>query len=403
MRAGREGDQSIANPPGDCAETTADPGERGDDRQAMGAGPHADAALSASPSAAGGCLHHLIEEQARRTPDSVAIVAGDVALDYRTLDWAANDLAHRLAAEGLGPEDRVGVIADRSADTVIALLGVLKAGAAYVPIDPGHPEERRVYLLEDAGVDIVVAPAQLLAAVPVGPRRLVSVGGPGASAQTPPVVGVRPDNLAYILYTSGSTGAPKGVMVTHRQLLEATRAQRALDRPWPEAFLMPISFSFDASGVGLYWTLSTGGCLVIPADGEHRDPQRLRELAQRYGATHSDCTPALYDLILGTDANPLRTMRCVIVGGEMCPPELVARHRALLPGCLFENNYGPTEVAVWALTHLIRDDTELPAGTVPIGYPIPGINAYLLGESLVPAGHGERGELYIGGTGVARG
>ena len=391
----------------------------------------------------GECLHHLIEERARRTPHAVAVIAGDVSLDYQALDRRANRLAHQLVAEGVGPEDRVGVMVDRSADAVVAMLGVLKAGAAYVPIDPGYPDERRVYLLEDAGVDVVVAPGRLLAAVPVGPRRLVSfsgvaqAGGGGAdgtlravaaqpahpdgatgrtgptgaagaddAAPAPPERAVRPDNLAYIIYTSGSTGAPKGVMVTHRQLVAATRAQRMLDRPDPEAFLMPISFSFDASGVGLYWTLTTGGCLIIPVDDEHRDPERLRDLARRYGATHSDCTPALYDLILGTDPAPLRTLRCVVVGGEACPPELLARHRALLPDCLFENNYGPTEVAVWAMAHVVGPDSAAPppgARSVPIGRPVAGLRCHLLDESLRPVPPGRPGELYFSGAAVARG
>jgi len=275
-------------------------------------------------------------------------------------------------------------MADRSADTVVALFGVLKAAAAYVPIDPGYPDERRVYLLEDAGADVVVAPGRLLSAIPVGPRRLVSFDVTAEPADAPPASPVRADNLAYVIYTSGSTGAPKGLLVTHRQAVAATEAQHALDRPFPEAFLMPISFSFDACGVGLYWTLTAGGCLIVPADGEHRDPQRLRELARRYGATHSDCTPALYDLILGADATDLRTLRCVVVGGEVCPPESVARHRELLPACMFENNYGPTEMAVWAAAHLIGAGADLPAGTVPIGHPIAGTQAHLLDDSLRP-------------------
>jgi amino acid adenylation domain-containing protein len=350
-----------------------------------------------------GFVHKQFEQQAVKTPTAVAVIAGEDVLDYRTLDRRANHLAHTLRAEGVRPEHRVGVVADRSADTVVALLGVLKAGAAYVPVDPALPEDRTVLMLDESGVDVVVASGRLLGQVPVGPRRLVAADGAGQLAEQPPAHGALPDNLAYVLYTSGSTGTPKGVMVTHRQLALATLAQRVPERPWPEAFLLPISFSFDAAGVGLWWTLTSGGALIIPVDGDHRDPGRLRDLIQLYGATHTDCTPALYDLILGADPTPLASLRCAIVGGEVLPPALVARHRALLPECLLENNYGPTEVAVWATTHLLRGEQDLPGGRVPIGRAIACTRANVLDDDFAPVADGEVAELFLGGGNVARG
>jgi amino acid adenylation domain-containing protein len=349
-----------------------------------------------------GFVHKLFEQQAAKAPTAVAVIAGDVVLDYRTLDRRANRLAHSLIAEGVHPEHRVGVVADRSADTVVALLGVLKAGAAYVPVDPALPEERRALMLDESGVDVVVASGRRLGQVPVGPRRLVAADGAGPLSDDPPADAATSENLAYVLYTSGSTGAPKGVMVTQRQLALATLAQQVPERPWPEAFLLPISFSFDASGVGLWWTLTSGGTLIIPVDGDHRDPGRLRELIQLYGATHTDCTPALYDLILGADPTPLASLRCAIVGGEVLPPALVARHRALLPDCLLENNYGPTEAAVWAATHLLREDRDPPGDRVPIGRPIACTKAHVLDDDLAPV-EGGIAELYLGGGNVARG
>ena len=162
----------------------------------------------------------------------------------------------------------MGVIADRSADTVIAILAVLRAGAAYVPIDPSYPETRRAALLEDAGADVTVTPRRLISQVPVGPRWLMLSDDLPADAPEQPAVRISPDNLAYVIFTSGSSGTPKGVAVSHRQLLHAVTALHQVPRPWPEAFLLPISFSFAASAVGLYWTLTPGGCVVIPAAGE---------------------------------------------------------------------------------------------------------------------------------------
>jgi amino acid adenylation domain-containing protein len=362
--------------------------------------------------AADPCLHDLVAAQARLTPDAPAVIVGDRVLDYRSLDRAANALAVQLVSKGVRPDDRVGVLADRSADTVVSLLAVLKAGAAYVPIDPSYPEDRRAYLLEDVAAEIVVTPRRLVGSVPIGPRWLLlsdeplppdGPDGPDGPEVSAPFTGVRPDNLAYVIYTSGSTGTPKGVAVAHRQIVFSTQAQHAVDRPWPEAFLMPISFSFDASAVGVFHTLSAGGCVVLPTEDEHRDPARLRALIQRYGVTHTDCTPSLYDLILGTDPTPVRSLRCVQVGGEVCPPDLVARHRDLLPECVFENNYGPTEATIWSTTALFHPDSAVPRGRVPIGRPIPGAAAHVLDGVGDPVAPGDLGELYVGGSGIARG
>jgi len=356
-------------------------------------------------------LHEMISAQVLRTPDALAVLAGDVAMDYRTLEASASRLAGYLVCRGVGPEDRVGIIADRSADTVIAILAVLRAGAAYVPIDPSYPETRRAALLEDAGVEVVVTPRRLISQVPVGPRWLMLSDDLPAGAPEQPAAPVLPDNLAYVIYTSGSTGAPKGVAVSHRQVVHAITAQHHVQRPWPEAFLLSISFSFDASAVGLYWTLSTGGCVVIPTDGEESDPERLRQLIENYAISHIDCSPSLYDLLLGTDSAPLRSLRCVQVGGEPCPPDLVARHQRLMPECVLENNYGPTEATIWTTTHLIEPslgrqaaaEAGSPAGSVPIGDPIPGARVYLLDASLQRVPPGATGEICVGGAGVARG
>jgi len=352
-------------------------------------------------------LHDWVSEQAARTPDALAVVAGNRTLDYRGLESAANELAAQLVATGIRPDNRLAIMADRSVDTIVSMLAVLKAGAAYLPLDPDYPEDRRAYLLDDAGVDVVISPRRLVGVVPVGPRWVLLSDDPGRrgteAIRTPPQTTVRADNLAYVIYTSGSTGTPKGVAITHRQIVHSTSAQYAVERPWPEAFLMPISFSFDASAVGIYWTLTAGGCVVLPEDGAHRDAEQLRALIARYGITHIDCTPSLYDLVLGADADPVRSLRCVQVGGEVCPPQLVRRHRRLLPDCVFENNYGPTEATIWSTTNVLYPDSALPEGPVSIGHAIPGARTYLLDDGLSRVARGECGEMYVGGAGVARG
>jgi amino acid adenylation domain-containing protein len=352
------------------------------------------------------CLHEMVRLQARQTPDALALIAGDTVLDYRTLERRVDDLAAQLMQHGVGPEDRVGVMADRSAETVVSILAALTAGACYVPVDPAYPEARRALLLDQAGVEVVVTPRRLAATVPLGPRWLMLSDEPPSGSQPrlePRQPPVRPDNLAYVIYTSGSTGVPKGVAISHRQIVHAIAAEHDVERPWPEAFLMPISFSFDASGVGIYWTLTSGGCIVIPGDDEHNDPERLRALIRRYGITHSDCTPSLYDMLLGDDPTPLRSLRCVQVGGEVCPPELVDRHRRLLPDCVFENNYGPTEAAIWSTTNVIDRAHPFDGETVSIGHAVPGARVYLLDDALAPVRVGDVGEIYVGGGGVARG
>lgn len=349
-------------------------------------------------------LHQLIEQQARRTPDAAAVTCLDTEVTYRELDEWSNRLARRLLRAGAGPETPVAVIAERCAETVAAVLAVLKAGAAYVPIDPANPPQRFHYLMRDSGSQIVVTPERLADAVPAGGWTAVYSDRARLDDEEPaaPACAADPDNAAYLIYTSGSTGEPKGVVVPHRQIVYSTLSNRELGREDPAAFLLLISFSFDANAVGLYWTLATGGQVVVPGPDQLRDIRALRELAARHRVTHLDCTPTLYALILSDDPAPLSTLRCAIVGGEACPRELVERHYALLPGCLLVNNYGPTETTVWATTATLSAARD-PGADVPIGRPPAGTRTYVLDEDLRPVPPGGIGELYIAGGGVARG
>ncbi len=348
-------------------------------------------------------LHQLIERHADQTPDAIAVTCLDSEISYGELDRWANRLAYRLREAGAGPETPVAVVAERCIETVVSLLAVLKAGAAYVPIDPANPPRRFHYLMRDSGARLLVTPERLGSVTPDGEWTVVLSDldqVAGVPADRLPRTAL-PDNTAYIIYTSGSTGEPKGVLVTHRQIVHSTAANSELGREDPACFLLLISFSFDANGVGLYWTLATGGQVVIPTPDELRDIRALRALAARHRVTHLDCTPTLYSLILGDDPEPLSTLRCAIVGGEACPRDLVERHYELLPGCSLVNNYGPTETTVWATTALLTPGT--PDAAVPIGRAAPRTRTYILDERCRPVAEGVVGELYIAGAGVARG
>ncbi len=355
-------------------------------------------------------LHGLVEAQVDRTPDAVAVVCEERELTYAELDGWANRLAHRLVAAGAGAEVAVAIVAERSIETVVSILAVLKAGACYLPVDPGYPPARFHTLMNDAGSSLLVTSRALLGTVPEGEWRTV-LADADALVDEPrdrPDVPVDRDAAAYIIYTSGSTGEPKGVVVPHRQICATTRALSSYGRPDPACFLLLISFSFDACGVGLYWTLTSGGQVVVPTRAEHRDPRVLRELVARHRVTHLDCTPSLYSVLLADDATPLRSLHVAIVGGEACPPELVQRHSRMLPACWLINNYGPTEASVWTTSAVLAGPTSTETeGSllegIPIGAGYAGSSTIVLDEDDTPAGEGVPGELAIGGAGVARG
>lgn len=346
-------------------------------------------------------LHELVEQQVAASPEAPAVSDGTTRLTYAELDQRANVLANELVRRGVGPETPVGVLAERRTETVVAILATLKAGGAYLPIDPALPAARFAYVMADAGARFLVTPADRVETAARGDWALVPLEPTDAVDAGRPRTAVTEDHAAYILYTSGSTGEPKGVVVPHRQIVASTAAHSALGRPAPTRFLLLVGFSFDASGIGLYWTLSTGGHIVIPGSTNVLDAHALRELIRDQEITHVDCTPGHYSMMLADDPTPLSSVRFVAVGGEACPPDLVARHTTLLPGVHLANIYGPTENTVWATTaDLLQED---PDGRVPIGRAVPGVRTYLLDRLGQPVPDGEVGELHLGGALVARG
>jgi amino acid adenylation domain-containing protein len=345
----------------------------------------------------------LVREQACRTPGAPAVAEGGRELDYAALVRRSTALASRLRAHGARHGERIGILFERSSDAIVAILGVLASGAAYVPLDPEAPIERLRFMLGDAGMRAVVTSHHLQdrlsnfdALLVVGDEReCVDTGEIDALPE------VGPDDIAYVIYTSGSTGIPKGVVVPHRALLSSTCARMAYYADPVGRFLLLSPFAFDSSIAGIFWTLCTGGCVdVVPTD-ETGDPAKLAAVLLRRRATHLLAVPSLYQHLLNVLDVALPRLQVAIVAGEPCPAALVRGHVERLPDVALYNEYGPTEATVWATVH--RCGAEDGEGRPPIGRPIPNARAYIVDGNGEPAPIGVAGELWIGGDGVASG
>jgi amino acid adenylation domain-containing protein len=331
----------------------------------------------------------LLFEQAARTPRAVAVADAEGELTYGALADRARRLARHLRARGVGPEVVVGIRMERGARALVAMLAVLAAGGAYLPLDPAYPEERLAFMVADAGVRLVLDESSEATFESTEGTKLSLAGGR-------PLL---PDHTAYVIYTSGSTGRPKGVAITHRGLLRSTRARFSSYSGRVSAFLLLPSFAFDSSVAVIYWTLCQGGCLVLPEEGRQSDPAYLASRIDERAVSHWLSIPALYALVLDlAEPRALAALRTVIVAGEACPESLVLRHRARLPGAGLYNEYGPTEATVWATL-----GTLLPGVRVTIGRPIPGLAVHLLDRDLAPVPIGVAAEVFLGGPNLARG
>ncbi|MGQ0593712.1 MAG: amino acid adenylation domain-containing protein [Gammaproteobacteria bacterium] len=352
------------------------------------------------------CLHELFEAQAGRTPARVAVACEGEQLTYAELNARANQLAHHLRGQGVRPEIVVALCVERSLDMIIGILGILKAGAAYVPIGPSDPQERIAYLLSDSEAPVVLTHEGLLHRLPPHQAKVVCLDRdreiiaeePHANLPNP----ATPTHLAYVIYTSGSTGKPKGVAVTHGNAVHSTWARFSAYQHPVEGFLLLSAFAFDSSVAGIFWTLCQGGRLCLPPEGGEKEPRTLDELLSDGQVTHLLCLPSLYGLLLeSVPQAQLRGLEAVIVAGEACPRALVTRHHLRLPHAPLFNEYGPTEATVWSSVYRAQPaDGDKP---VPIGRPIANVQIYRLDGHLNPVPAAVAGELCIGGAGLARG
>lgn len=354
------------------------------------------------PTVAG--IHQLFEQQAQVNPNKTAVAAGQESFTYQALNEQADRLARQLIAEGVKTMDVVGLYCDRTASLFVGMLGILKAGAAYLPLDPNYPEERIRFMLDDAGVKWIVTRQVFEGQLPADDQQHTIFLDTPANNTTSvlPLPPVTQDANAYVIYTSGSTGRPKGVTISHRNLIHSTTARFDFYPEAPSSFLLLSSFAFDSSVAGIFWTLCSGGTLVLPPKRIEQDMHTLAELIKTQSITHTLLLPSLYHLLLRYgEAADLHTLQCVIVAGEACPSSLVAEHFRSIPQARLYNEYGPTEATVWCIAHEIKpEDTE---GPVPIGRPISNMQALILdsGQQVVPVG--VAGELYITGRGISSG
>ena len=353
-------------------------------------------------------LHDLVWEQAARRPDAVAVQMGDSSVTYRELSRQARRLSRGLRAREVGAERVVGVLLPRSEMQLVAILAVLHAGGVYLPLDPELPDDRLAAVVENAGCMLVLTDGSLAARVPGG----VDVLSLDQRADEPPpaaptVAGAVPANAAYLIYTSGSSGEPKGVVVEHRQAVASTLARHRRYPQTVDRFLLLSPIFFDSSVAGVYWTLSQGGTLLLPSEGLQREPAALLDLMVRHRPTHTLAIPSLLKLLLDQAApGQLDSLRTVISAGETCPEGLVRAVARQLPGCTLHNEYGPTEATVWATAWsapTARSGTDADAPQVSIGGPVPGCRVLPLNHAGHLAPIGVTGELHIGGLGVARG
>ncbi len=353
-------------------------------------------------------LHGLFLEQAARTPEAVALTFEGGKLTYGQLAEATGELAEQLRAAGVGAETRVGVALERSPRMVTALLAVLEAGGAYVPLEPNLPKERLAFLCHDAAVQLVLSERRFEELLPIGtPVRWLDEDR--AAGRSPDSLETRaraarsgrPDRLAYVLYTSGSTGHPKGVMVSHRNIANRMLwVQRTYPLGATDAVLLRAPLAFDVSVSELFWPLSAGARLVLSRPGTEADPASLASLVATEQVTVLHFVPTMLQAFLETPgaSEAGRSLRHVLCGGEALSQELAERFARTFAAKLHQL-YGPTEASIDATAHSVTTTTA----PIPIGTPTANAKTYVLDAALQPVPPGVLGELHLAGTGVTRG
>ncbi len=349
----------------------------------------------------------MFSQVLRANSSAVGLELEDQKYTYQELDDLSNQLAQFLLSFNLPFESRIAISVNRSAEMIIGLLGILKAGLVYVPIDPNYPEERIKYLLKDSGAEILLTHQEIKSRFSnyfegkiIGLDKYLYLAP--KSNEKIELPKVTESQLAYSIYTSGSTGNPKGVLIEHRSVVNLVQAQQAFVQQEVERFLYAYSFSFDGSVLLIWWTLLTGGTLVMTKEGLEKDINLFADFISNKRITHLLTFPSLYRLILdNVSVNKLSSLKSISVAGESCPGKLVRAHHEALPLVRFFNQYGPTEATVGCT--IFETNSNHSHVKTPIGFPIQGTKVYILNDDLNKVGEGTIGEICIGGIGVARG
>ncbi len=362
-------------------------------------------AQGARPTLPAATVHGLFAQQAALAPARIALVQGDAQLSYDELDRRANRLAHHLLAQGAGRGRVIGLALPRTPQLVVALLAVLKAGSAYLPLDTEYPRERIAYMLENAQAAAVITDAEGAALLPPFGGDVVRIDDAKIATRrdTDPDLPHDPLSLAYLMYTSGTTGRPKGVMIGHRGIVRLVRGTDFADLSAERTFLQYAPVGFDASTLEIWGCLLNGGRLVQAPAGV----AGLDQLAALIGRQRIDTlwlTATLFNSMVDQYPHALAGVRQLITGGEAMSPAHAARALRAMEsnGGVLVNGYGPTECTTFAATHRVTAD-DMHGNAVPIGRPIANTATYVLDDTMEPVPVGVAGELYIGGAGVAQG
>ncbi|MBV4507382.1 amino acid adenylation domain-containing protein [Pseudomonas sp. BW13M1] len=348
----------------------------------------------------GQTVQQLIEEQAARTPQAIAAVLGEQSLSYEQLNRRANALAHHLRSLGVGPDVLVGIAVERSLEMLVGLLAVLKAGGAYVPLDPQFPEDRLAYMMEDSGIALLLTQASLLQRLPIPPQvhsLCLDQPLPVECSEDNPRQLAHPENLAYVIYTSGSTGKPKGVTIRHDALVNflcSMARQPGIDAS--DKVLSLTSLSFDIAGLELYLPLLCGASVVVLGEQVNKDPQALLAVIQTQAVSVVQATPSTWRMLLDAATPGAFAGKKVLCGGEALSAELA--QRLIAQAGHVWNVYGPTETTIWSACHYLTASDD-----VWLGRPLANTRLHVLGAELDLLPQGARGELLIGGDGLARG
>jgi amino acid adenylation domain-containing protein/thioester reductase-like protein len=348
------------------------------------------------------CIHQLFESQVKRTPNKIAVTSCGKSLTYQELNHQANQLSHYLQTKLGGAQTLIGICTTRSLLMVVGLLAILKAGCAYVPLDPAYPEERLAFMIEDAQLSVILSESQLLSTLATSAEVICIDDSPAMALcpKTNPNTTVTPQNLAYTIYTSGSTGKPKGVQIAHQGVVNFLTSMSHTPGICPQDILLAITtISFDIAALELYLPLSVGASIIIVSQEVALDASQLIKIIAQSGATVMQATPATWQLILSAGWQGNSGLK-ILCGGEAMSRKLA--NQLLKRTATVWNMYGPTETTIWSSVHQVQPGNA----PVPIGKPIANTQIYLVDPQpgafqLVPVG--EPGELLIGGVGLAHG